>query len=975
MKHIYACLMGIKSNFRTTGISCLLSALVALSGAISPAQANASVPATGSYICTAGVLRASGDAGPTYTISNGVVANGQNCAGAVVIAQGVTRIGTQAFQNTSKLYSISIPASVTTIGEGAFIQSGLTSITFDLSSQLTSIEAYAFSNASVLTSIYIPEGVTSIESGAFKDTTSLTEITLPSNITIIADEAFANATALASITIPAGVTLIDEYAFYGASSLMDVNFLGDAPINVDANAFTDTASGAKANISATATGFGIDPTWNGLVIVRAAVLTNGEYVCTTGALSVSGDDSPAYTITEDVVTNATSCTGAVVIPEGVTSIGTSAFEYAEGLTSVTIPASVTFLADFAFYSQSALEDFYFFGNAPASVGTEVFSGVPSGARARISATATGFGTEATWNGLVVVRAASVPANGPYVCTTGVPRPGSDDTSPTYTITNGVVTSGGSCAGAVVIPEGVTSIGQSAFDENTSLNSINIPSSVTSIGPNAFFGATGLSSILIPEGVTSIGSNAFGGATGLSSILIPASVTSIGTYAICETAVTSITVDSANPNYASQDGVLFNKDLTTLIAYPSGNTSTSYVVPSSVTTIEDSSFYKSLFLKSIAIPNSVTSILSYAFSASPNLETVTFASGSPITAINVETFYGLPKLSSIELPANLISIGEWAFAYATALTSFTIPASVTTIEDRAFGDTVALIDLHFLGNAPADVDAEAFFGMASGAKAHIKASATGFGAGNPWTWNGLIVQDGLKEVTHNSAGGSDVASGVVTQGGSIQTAPVSTRDGYTLTGWSATDNGSVLTFPYTPTADITLHAIWTLTATPLSPQAPPANLTKMAEEARARVVEEAKTEIKSVLSSGMPLTAEQLLKADFKGVTTKNIGSINADIAKLPNADKTDLKQIEKVVLKFAIVDKFAAGKTVYSSDLIAAGLIPQDSKIKSLITGALKKLPGSSLDTIEKIKAEIVSVEKKYADRKARLAALLAKKR
>jgi len=149
--------------------------------------------------------------------------------------------------------------------------------------------------------------------------------------------------------------------------------------------------------------------------------------------------------------------------------------------------------------------------------------------------------------------------------------------------------------------------------------------------------------------------------------------------------------------------------------------------------------------------------------------------------------------------------------------------------------------------------------------------------------------------------------------------------------------------------------------------------KIAEEARARAVEGAKTEIKSLLSSGKPLTAEQLLKADFNGVTTKNIDLVNSDIAKLSDLDKTDLKQIEKVVLKFATVDKLAEGKTIYSSDLIAVGLIPQDSKIKSSITSALKKLPSSSLDSYEKIQAEIAAVEKIHADRKARLAAILYK--
>jgi hypothetical protein len=166
------------------------------------------------------------------------------------------------------------------------------------------------------------------------------------------------------------------------------------------------------------------------------------------------------------------------------------------------------------------------------------------------------------------------------------------------------------------------------------------------------------------------------------------------------------------------------------------------------------------------------------------------------------------------------------------------------------------------------------------------------------------------------------------------------------------------------------------ATPTSaPAIDPAIAIKAAAEARARAVEVAKTEIKSVLSSGKPLTADQLLSADFNGATSKNIGLVNSDIAKLSDSDKTDLKQIEKVVLKFATVDKLAEGKTVYSSDLIAVGLIPQDSKIKSSITSALKKLPASSLDTFEKIQAEIASVEKKHADRKARLAAILDKQK
>ncbi len=459
----------------------------------------------------------------------------------------------------------------------------------------------------------------------------------------------------------------------------------------------------------------------------------------------------------------------------------------------------------------------------------------------------------------------VPTDGDYVCTTGALRAGGDETTPTYTISAGVVTSGGNCAGALVIPDGVTSIGNDAFIYAQGLTSINIPSGVTSIGDFAFYGTTGL-----------------------SALSIPASVTSIGIYAISETAVAIITVDSANPNYASQAGVLFNKALTTLIAYPSGNTATSYVVPSSVTTIENSSFYRSLFLKSIAIPNSVTSILGYAFSSSPNLETVTFASGSPITEINSETFAALPKLSSIELPSNIVRIGDLAFLRASALTSITIPASVTTIGEYAFEEAYALIDFNFLGNAPTTIAANGFASIASGAKAHIKASATGFGAPSapPWTWNGLIVQADLKEVSYNSASGSAVASGVLIQGGSIQAAPVSTRAGYTLAGWSATANGSVLTFPYTPTADITLHAIWTRTTTPLTtpPKTAIASYSAKFPAGSSSLTKDGKAAIKKIVrKSGKDA------KYTVTGVASKMIGVSDSRVKGLAKARAEKVK--------------------------------------------------------------------------------------
>jgi hypothetical protein len=141
--------------------------------------------------------------------------------------------------------------------------------------------------------------------------------------------------------------------------------------------------------------------------------------------------------------------------------------------------------------------------------------------------------------------------------------------------------------------------------------------------------------------------------------------------------------------------------------------------------------------------------------------------------------------------------------------------------------------------------------------------------------------------------------------------------------------------------------------------------------REQAIAVAKNDVRNSLASGALLTADQLIKADFNGVTAKNIELINKDILKLSALEKSDIRLIEKVVLKFATVDKVAEGKTFLPANLIAVGLISSDSKIKSSLTYALKKLSGPALDTFEEIQAEVAELEKVAADRKVRLAALL----
>ena len=196
---------------------------------------------------------------------------------------------------------------------------------------------------------------------------------------------------------------------------------------------------------------------------------------------------------------------------------------------------------------------------------------------------------------------------------------------------------------------MTSIGEYAFRNCSSLTSLTIPNSVTSIGGAAFSGCSGLTSVTIPNSVTSIGGSAFYGCSGLTSLSVPNSVTSIG--------------ESAFQNCSGL---------------------TSLTIPNSVTWIRESAFYGCSGLTSLTIPNSVTWIGESAFYGCSGLTSLTI--GNSVTSIEQDAFNGCSGLTSLTIPNSVTSIGELAFYDCSALTSITIPNSVTSIGWAAFGGT-------------------------------------------------------------------------------------------------------------------------------------------------------------------------------------------------------------------------------------------------------------------------------------------------
>jgi hypothetical protein len=360
---------------------------------------------------------------------------------------------------------------------------------------------------------------------------------------------------------------------------------------------------------------------------RWGTITITGYDCPVGAATIPStiDDLPVTSIGDSAFYRCASL-ASVTIPDSVDGIGVWAFLGCSNLTSVTIPSSVTDIGLAAFLDCTSLTSVTI-PSGVTGIGYGTFLGCTSLASVTIPSSVTDIG-ERAFQGCASLASVIIP---PGVNSIGV-----------------AAFAGCSSLTSVTIPGGVNSIGEAAFASCTSLASVTIPSGVTSIGERAFYGCASLASVTIASGVTDIGGEAFSGCSSLTSVTIPSSVTSAGygTFWGC-TSLTAINVDADNSTYASVDGVLFDKSLTTLIQSPGGKAG-SYTIPRSVTSIRVAAFFSCSRLASVTIPGSITNIGESAFYGCPRLASVYFQGNAPTlgqrvfdTADNVTVYY-LPK---------------------------------------------------------------------------------------------------------------------------------------------------------------------------------------------------------------------------------------------------------------------------------------------------------------------------------------------
>ena len=224
---------------------------------------------------------------------------------------------------------------------------------------------------------------------------------------------------------------------------------------------------------------------------------------------------------------------------------------------------------------------------------------------------------------------------------------------TYAVSNGkaIITAfDSSYSGSLIITDNlggcpVTTIGEGAFSDCYGMTAATIPNTITNIGSSAFSSCTSLESVIIGTNVTTIGSGAFSGCTHLTSVTLPESVNTLGAGAFYQcTGLTNISVETENPYYSDIEGILCNKDQTTIIAFPGGRTPGSYITPDGITAIADAAFADCTGLTSIVFSDNVQTIGVSAFTYCTSLTNAIIGKG--VASIGSGAFFNTTRLSSV-----------------------------------------------------------------------------------------------------------------------------------------------------------------------------------------------------------------------------------------------------------------------------------------------------------------------------------------
>ncbi len=528
-----------------------------------------------------------------YMISKIVIAKGvtsvgsyafYDCTGVseVVLDDSVAHIGDHAFWGCEALADISLGGAVT-IEQNAFLEC-VSLVSVSLPSSVIKIDPYAFQNCSSLKEINVDENnafFTSLDGVLYnKDMSALllypaskegNSYDVPSSVKRIGKLAFANS-MLEVIGISSGVSIVEFGAFFGCTELTDINVSAESP-------YLSSVEGVL---------FGKNKK---VLIAYPAASSVQDYNVPAGVAHIG--DGAFYGCR--YLSN-------VVIPDGVSYIGHSAFSDCTSLKTVELPGSLKELSDWSFSGCAELEALTFNGtyktwnkinkaSSWASLsGTDTENGTFEVVFTNFtfSASSSGLcGDRLTWSidwaGNLMISGTGAMYD--YKPDSVIAPPWNDRKDEINT---------------VIIGDGVTSVGGYAFDACVNLTSVSIADSVIYIGENAFGACTSLANAVLPVGLNYLHPLSFRDCSSLSDVYI----------------------DESNAYFSALDGVLFNKDRTELLLYPKGMAENAYVIPESVSVIAPQAFSYSM-LSIVNIPSGVSLIDMNAFFGTDMLSTVRF----------------------------------------------------------------------------------------------------------------------------------------------------------------------------------------------------------------------------------------------------------------------------------------------------------------------------------------------------------------
>ena len=599
----------------------------------------------------------------------------------------LTSIGDSAFFACQSLTAVDIPATITQIGESAWAAcTSLPAITVAAENpnytavdgvlytkDMTVLKVYPFAKSGV--TFTVPDSVVELEAYAFAYT-GMQSIDGCASLRAIGDSAFYSCTALKSLPDAPKLETIGERAFYSCKALTSLSF-PDSMRSIGEYAFAwctavktfDSGNGLQDTgkysvyyctaLTTVRLGSGMK-TIGEYAFYKCSRLANvdfGTSVREIGSCAFGGCSKiteivlpDSVELVESAAFNSCSTAKTLVLSQNLREIGARAFMGLKGISTLTIPDSVQKIGNSAFNGLSNLLELHLSAKTQ-EYGSGVFSSASKLPRVELPDGMTAVPEEmfSSCNALTEVIIPSTVTRIEKGAFRSCKKLGNTE------LPAGLTYIGESAfyyvaMTSVTLPAGVTEIGERSFYNIAALTEFNFSESLKTIGDFAFYGCGKLTRIVLPDSVESIGTSAFNRCSSLQEVVFGKGLASIGSmcFNYCHK-LERFVVDEANPNFKSVDGVLYNKNVDTLVLYPQGRPDASFTMPETVKHIGPYGIYEPQLLQAVTV--------------SPILET-----------IDEFGMAGIALTGVLKLPATITSIHFKAFQYDDGVTAFELPES-------------------------------------------------------------------------------------------------------------------------------------------------------------------------------------------------------------------------------------------------------------------------------------------------------------